>query len=163
MTKPVRQTELENEMTNKPIQTLHDVKPVSFEQYHISEDGEQIVFTVHGKGGGVGHIAIDWLKLSLAIQLIQQAGEEAAEVRAHLGKSDDFAADEGCTAQLVKTFQVSELVDQNLKILSLQSPTGFRCDFAIPTDAVDQRGRSFPRAIAEELLSDAKTERQRPN
>ncbi len=30
---------------------------------------------------------------------------------------------------------VSEMPHQHLKVLSLASPTGFRCDFAIPTNA----------------------------
>ena len=74
-----------------------------------------------------------------------------------------FDGSEELTAQLVSTFQVSEFPEQKLKILSLKSPAGFRCDFAIPTDALDQRGRLYPRAIAEELLSDMSEIEQKPH
>ncbi len=115
------------------------------------------------KSGNVGHIAVDWLNLSPLVQLIGRAAEKASEIRRSLGKSDDFDGSSDLSAQIVSTFQVSEFPEQKLKVLSLQSPIGFRCDFAIPTDAVDQLGRSLPRAIAEELLEDMSETRQKPN
>jgi hypothetical protein len=142
---------------------IADVKPVTFQRFDISTDGETIVFELRQTGGGVGHIGIKWLDLSLAVQLIGQAAEKSSEVRRSLGKSDNFDGRGELTAQLVSTFQVSEYSDQKLKVLSLHSPIGFRCDFAIPTDAVDQRGRPYPRAIAEELLSDTTHGLQRPH
>ena len=142
---------------------IDNVKPVTFERFAISDDGEKIIFEVRDKSGNVGHISVDWLKLSLIVQMIGQAAKKAMEVRRSLGKSDDFDGSTGLDAQLVSRFQVSEYPDQKLKILSLHSPTGFRCDFAIPTETVDQRGRRFPRAIAEELLEDVSETRQKPH
>ena len=142
---------------------IEDVKPVTFERFMISDDGEKIIFEVHDKSGNAGHIAVDWLNLSITVQMIRRAAEKASEVRQSLGKSDDFDGSSELIAQIVSGFQVSEIPEENLKILTLKSTTGFRCDFAISTEMVDQRGRSFPRAIAEELLEDASKTRQRPH
>jgi hypothetical protein len=140
---------------------FHDVKAISFEGYDVSSDGELVIFTVRDKAGTSGHIAVDWLALTTTIQLIGRGAERAAQARKQLGKSDDFTPVGGITAQVVSSFQVSEYPN-GLKILSLQSPTGFRCDFAIPNTS-DQLGRTMSRAIAEELLKDSTQERQRPN
>jgi hypothetical protein len=142
---------------------IDDVKPVTFERFDVSADGELLIFQVRDKRGNNGHIAIDWLTLGLTSQFLSQAAEKGAQVRQSLGKSDDFTPKSDLKAQLVSGFQVSEYPDQKLKILTLQSPVGFRFDFAISTEVSDQRGRSMPRAIAEELLHDAGTGRQRPN
>ena len=150
-------------MPKQPNYKIEDVKSVTFERYMISDDGEKIVFEVRDKPGNVGHIAVDWIKLSLIVQLIGRAAEKASEVRRSLGKSDDFDGLSELSVQIVSTFQVSEYPEKKLKVLSFQSPTGFRCDFAIPTETTDQRGRRFPRAIAEELLEDTSKIRQRPN
>lgn len=130
---------------------IQDVKPVTFEKFMISEDGEQVVFEIRDRSGQSGHIAINWLNLAITVQLFGRAAEKASERRGSLGKSDLFDGS-AITPQLVSTFQVSAYPTRNLKILSLHSPVGFRCDFAIPTNTVDQLGRAFPRAIAEELL-----------
>jgi hypothetical protein len=143
-----------------PIQ-IHDVKAITFENFAVSSDGEMVVFTVRDITGIGGHIGLDWLTLSTTVQLIGRGAEAAAKARKQLGKSDDFNPVGGITAQVVSTFQVSEYPN-GLKILSLQSPTGFRCDFAIP-NATDQLGRAMTRAIAEELLRDSTKERHRPN
>ena len=140
-----------------------DVKPISFERFNPSTDGELIVFEVRDKAGNKAHIAVDWLALTTTVQLFGRAAEAAAKVRKSLGKSDDYTPAPGLSAQVVSTFQVSEYPDHDLKVLSLQSPVGFRCDFAIPTKMTDQFGRSLPRAIAEELLRDSTKERQQPN
>ncbi len=142
---------------------IDNVKPVTFKRFIISDDGEKIIFEVHDKADKVGHIAVDWLDLGFTDQLIGRAAEAGAKARRALGKSDIFDGSSDLTAQLVSMFQVSEFPDQKLKILSLQSPIGFRCDFAIPTDAVDQRGRLYPRAIAEELLADMNEIQQKPH
>ena len=149
--------------TRKTTYNLDNVKPVTFERFLISGDGEQIVFEVHDRSGNIGHIAVDWLRLSPTMHLFIRAAEEAAKVRQKLGKSDDFDASAGVTAQLVSAFQVSEFPDEKLKVLTLQSSAGFRCDFAVPTETLDQRGRRFPRAIAEELLQDSDELRERPH
>ncbi len=149
-------------MPKQPTYKIENVKSVTFESFAISDDGEQIVFEVRDKSSNAGHIAVDWLKLSLVVQLFGRAAENASEVRGSLGKSDDFDGS-SVSAQTVSGFQVSEYPAKNLKLLSLQSPVGFRCDFAIPTDTVDQRGRSLPRAIAEELLRDANEIQQKPH
>ena len=141
-------------MPKKPKYKISDVKPVTFERFFVQDDGERIIFEIRDKNGVTGHIAVDWRNLGLTAQLIGRAAEKGAEIRRTLDKSDIFDGSEALTAQLVSTFQVSEFPEQKLKILSLQSPAGFRCDFAIPTDALDQRGRLYPRAIAEELLAD---------
>lgn len=150
-------------MPKKPARELKNVKPITFERFMISDDGESVIFELHDKSGNVGHITVKWLNLSIVAQMLGQVAEKAASVRNSLGKTDDFDGSSRLTAQLVSRFQVSELPDNNLKILSLQSPVGFRCDFAIPTDTVDQRGRSYPRAIAEELLAEAIENTQKPN
>src|SRR5579871_5134804 len=106
---------------------LHDVKAISFEGYNISTDGEMIVFTVRDRAGNSGHVALDWLALSTTVQLIGRGAEDAAAARKKLGKSDDFKSVAGLVMQAVSTFQVSQHPN-GLKILSLQSPTGFRCD-----------------------------------
>lgn len=139
---------------------IKDVKPVTFENAHASVDGECVVFTVKDATGNTGHIAIKWLDLGLAAQMIARGAEKASAARTLLGKSSDFAPEPGLNAQLVKVFQVSEVPAKRLKILSLQSPTGFRCDFAIPLDARDQRDRSLLRAMSEELLSDGMDKQQ---
>ncbi len=136
-------------------QNITDVKPVTFETFHISEDGEKVVFEVRDKAGNSGHIAIDWLKLSTMVQLIGRAAEKASEVRRAIGKQDLFDGSLPVDVQLVSKFQVSEFPAEKLKLLSLHSPTGFRCDFAIPTETHDELGRPFHRALAEELLSEA--------
>lgn len=141
---------------------IDNVKPVTFERYMISNDGETIIFELHDKSGNVAHIAVDWLNLCLVVQLIGRAGEKASQVRSSLGKSDDFDGASGLSAQLVSRFQVSEYPEEKLKVLSLHS-AGLRCEFAIPTDKVDQRGRLFHHAIAEELLSEESKTRQRPH
>jgi hypothetical protein len=142
---------------------ISDVKPITFERFDISADGELLIFEVCDKRGNKGHIAIDWLKLGITVQLLCRAAERGADARRTLGKSDDFMPKGDLTAQLVSGFQVSEYPDKKLKILSLQSPVGFRCDFAISTEMVDQRGRSLPRAIAEELLEDRSEAQRRPH
>ena len=141
---------------------LDDVKPVTFERFLISDDGEKIVFEVRDKKNNTGHISVDWLGLSRAMHLFIKAAEDASKVRRTLGKSDDFDGSAGLTAQIVSGFQVSEIPEEKLKILTLQTATGFRCDFAIPTETLDQLGRRLPRAIAEELLEDSSELRQRP-
>jgi hypothetical protein len=146
-------------MPNRQV-VLKDVKPITFEHFVISADGDQVVIQVKDKAGGIGHIALNWLHLGIASQLIIRAAEDASKVRRLLGKDDIFTGGPGLSAQLVSTFQVSEYPDQKLKVLSLQNPVGFRCDFAIRTDMVDQRGRSMPRAIAEELLADPPSHKQ---
>jgi len=150
-------------MPQKPTYEISDVKLITFERFLIQDDGERIIFEIKDRHGTVGHIAVDWLNLGLTVQLIGRAAEAGAEARRALDKSDMFDGSSDLTPQLVSTFQVSEFPDQNLKVLSLQSPTGFRCDFAIPTDTVDQRGRLYPRAIAEELLADMNDIQQKPN
>ena len=150
-------------MSSKPPLQVHDVKPVTFEGHMVSSDGEQLVFILRDKIGNVGHIAVDWRNLGLTVQLIGRAAEAGARARQKLGKSDVFDGSGELTAQIVSTFQVSEIPERHLMILSLQSPTGFRSDFAIPTNTVDQRGRPYPRAIVEELLADLTQERHRPN
>ena len=145
------------------MRTIPNVKPVTFRRFAVSDDGEMIVFEVDDRKGSKGHIGISWLSLSETVQLIGRGAEAAAEARRRLGKSDDFPGLGDLTAQLVSTFQVSELPTKNLKILSLQSPVGFRSDFAIPTNTKDQRGRPFPQAIAEELLHDASKDRSKPH
>ena len=142
---------------------LADVKAVTFDRCMVSDDGELLIFEVRDKRGNKGHIAVDWLKLGLTAQLLRNAAEKGAERRKSLGKSDDFVPREDLKAQLVTGFQVSEYPNEKLKVLTLQSPTGLRSDFAISTDMVDQRGRSMPRAIAEELLADQHQEKLRPN
>lgn len=146
-----------------PTVQIPDVKAITFEGFNISTDGELLIFTLKDASGNKGHIAINWLSLTTTTQLINRAAEKAAETRASLGKSDSFYPGREMTAQLVSTFQVSEFPSHNLKVLSLQSPVGFRCDFAIPTNTKDQLGRPYPRAIAEELLRDSSKERQKPN
>lgn len=142
---------------------IKDVKPVTFESFKISADGEQVIFELCDKSGNTAYIAVEWLKLGLTVQLIGRAAEKALEARRSLGKSDLFDGSGELTPQLVSTFQVSEFPDQNIKLLSLHSPTGLRCDFAIPTDVTDQRGRHYPRAIAEELLADMNKSQQKPH
>lgn len=132
---------------------IPDVKPVKIENSIVSVDGELLVLVVKDKRGNTGHIALDWLDIGISCQLIARGAEKAAARRRELKKSDDFIGGP-IKAQLVKTFQVSDFPDQKLKVLSLQSLTGLRCDFAIRTDMVDQRGRSYPHAIAEELIGD---------
>ena len=119
---------------------IPDVKAITFERFIVSTDGEQLVFMVRDRLGAQGHIAINWLALSNTVQMIHRAAEKGAEVRSALGKSDNFYPGPNLTAQIVSTFQVSEYPDEKLKILSLQSPTGFRADFAIRTDTPDQLG-----------------------
>jgi hypothetical protein len=140
-------------------QTSPRSEAVTFERLVISSDGEMIVFEVRDGTGNVGHIGIDWLALSTTVQLIGRGAEEASKARRLLGKSDNFDSKKQVSAQLVPTFQVSDLSGQNLKILSLQSPVGFRCDFAIPTNKADQLGRPLHRATAEELLADTSSSR----
>ena len=142
---------------------IADVKPVTFEQFSISDDGEMLIFEVHDKSGNVGHIGINWLHLSVMVQLIGRAAEKASEARHSMGKSDFFEGPSSITAQIVSGFQVSEFPEEKLKLLSLVSPTGFRCDFAIPTGMLDQRKRPLHLAIAEELVLDETETRQRPN
>ena len=153
-------------MAQQPHYELKDVNPVTFIRHMITDDGEKIVFEILDKAGATGHIAVDWLSLSLVVQLITRAAEEGAEIRKALGKPGDYHGSSDLTYQLVDTFQVSEVDDRKLgkaKILSLYSPTGFRCDFAIPFEMFDRLGRPFPRAIAEELLADESEIRRRPN
>ena len=150
-------------MAKQPSYEIENVKSVTFDHFVISDDGENIVFAVRDRPGNVGHIAVDWLHLSIVVQLFDQAAKKASEVRQSLGKSDKFDGSKKIIAQIVSTFQVSEIPDKHLKILTLRSPTGFRCDFAIPTNEVDQLGRSYPRAIAEELLADESEIRRKPN
>lgn len=111
--------------------------------------------------GGTGHIMISWSHLPLALQVMTRGAEKCAEVRKTLGKSNHLDASVRAF-QLVQTVQVSDIDKPPLKILSLQNPAGLRCDFAIPTNTVDQLGRSIPRAIAEELLRDDAAERKKP-
>lgn len=144
-------------------QEIPNVKPVTFESYLISADGEQVIFEVKDRAGNKGHIALDWLKLSQTVQLIGRGAEEAASIRQKLGKADYLTDASGLSFQIVAGFQVSDYPALNAKLLSLQSPTGFRADFAIPTDNTDQLGRALPRALAEELLRDAPSEKQRLN
>ncbi len=71
---------------------LHDVKPVTFQRFLISDDGEQVVFEVRYKSNNACNLAVGWLGLSLTMHLFLQASEEAAKVRRTLGKSDDLDA-----------------------------------------------------------------------
>jgi hypothetical protein len=144
-------------------QKIQDVKALSFQRFVISADGELLVFEVHDKAGNKANIAIDWLSLTTTVQLFGRAAEAAAKARKTLGKSDDYKPAPGLSAQVVSTFQVSEFPANDMKLLSLQSPVGFRCDFAISTKTTDQLGRSLPRAIAEELLRDSTKDREQPN
>lgn len=150
-------------MAKKPTNTMHNVKPITFENYLVSEDGEQVVFELHQKSGGIGHISVNWQHLSLVIQVITRAAEAAAKTRLALGKNDNFDGRSSLQAQLVSGFQVSEFPEEGLKVLSLQSPVGFRCDFAIPSEAVDQLGRSLAQGIAAELLTEPLECQHRPN
>ncbi len=140
---------------------ISDVKPVTIENSAVSADGEGIIFTVKDPRGGTGHIMISWSHLPLALQVMTRGAEKCAEVRKTLGKSNHLDASVRAF-QLVQTVQVSDIDKPPLKILSLQNPAGLRCDFAIPTNTVDQLGRSIPRAIAEELLRDDAAERKKP-
>ena len=141
---------------------ISDVKSVTFERFYISADAESMIFEVRSPAGTVGHISIEWSNLMTTKQLMERAAEKCAEARKTLGKSNLYEG-KGLTAQLVSGFQVSEIPANHLKVLSLQSPVGFRCDFAIPTNKPDQRGRSMDRAIAEELLLDQNAEARRPH
>lgn len=142
---------------------ISDVKPVTFEKFHVSDDGELVIFEIHDKAGNLGHIGVQWLQLSNLVQLIGRAAEKASEARRATGKEDWFDGSLPVDAQLVSAFQVSESPTKKLKLLSLHSPVGFRCDFAIPTDIQDERGRPFHRAIAEELLSEESSTPQPPH
>ena len=79
-------------------ETIVDVKSVTFQKFSISEDGEKIVFEVHDQPGNIGHIAVDWLHLSLVVQLCGRAAEKGSEIRRSLGKSDDFDWSSGLSA-----------------------------------------------------------------
>jgi hypothetical protein len=146
-----------------PTTDIPDVKPITFERFYVSKDGELLIFELRDKSGNKGHISVNWLALTTTVQLIGRAAEAAAKIRKSLGKSDDYSPAPGLSAQVVSAFQVSEFPVEKMKLLTLQSPVGFRCDFAIPTDKPDQLGRSLPRAIAEELLRDSTKDRQRSN
>lgn len=145
----------------KPVQ-LNDVKAVKFVNYMPSADGELILIQVQDPRGTTGWVALPWSHVSEALQTINRAAEKCGARRKELGKSELWDGKQKVSAQLVKTFQVSEIPDQHLKVLSLASPTGFRCDFAIPTNAQDVLGRPMHRGIAEELLRDQAAERARP-
>lgn len=142
---------------------IPNVKNITFERFFPAADGESIIFEVKDARGTVAHISIAWAHLATALQVIDRASEKTAERRKDLGKANEWDGIEKIQAQIVKTFQVSEVTDQKLKILSLQSPTGLRCDFAIPMSSADQRGRPMHRAIAEELTADLAAEARRPN
>lgn len=139
---------------------FQDVKAVTFESCFTSEDGELVIFAVRDRNGTKGTIALDWRDLGITCQLIARGTELATKRRRELKKSDRFTGEQ-ISPQLVDGFQVSELPDQKLKVLTLQSVAGLRCDFAIPMNKIDQRGRSLPRAIAEELLSDTPTDKSK--
>ncbi|MGE0212287.1 MAG: hypothetical protein AB7S41_11380 [Parvibaculaceae bacterium] len=138
----------------KKVVTIPDVKPITFEGHHVSADGELLVFRLRDRANNTGWIAVRWEDLGFVRQMIDLAGREARKARKNLGKSDDYTVSGPQTAQLVEGYQVSVYPEKKLKVLTLRTPTGFRCDFAIRTDLVDQLGRPMTEGIAEELTED---------
>jgi hypothetical protein len=147
----------------KPTQRVVNVKPVTFNTHLVSHDAEQIIFEVKDASGNIGHIAIPWPHVGFMLQVIYRAAEDAGKKRELLGKPAFFDGVTALTAQIVEGFQVSALPEKKMKVLSLKSPAGFRCDFAIPTDKLDLRGRPFPQGIAEELVAEPLERQQRPH
>ena len=144
--------------TPKKSKQIRDVKPLTFKNSTISLDDEQLIFQVTDRAGKEAHISIDWSALGRTWALFQQAAEKAAAARKKLGKSDVHQGDREIEAQVVRSFQVNNYVDQKIKLLSLHSPSGLRFDFAVPTNKHDQLRRPLHKAVAEELARDPGSE-----
>ena len=125
------------------------VFPLAFTRAAASDDGETVLFDVLDAERKPARLQVPWQNLSQLAHMLNQAGVEAAEARKARGASNEF---QGVgMAQIVKGFRISNLPERKLKIVSLFSPTGLRADFALSTDSRDEKGRSFPLALSEEL------------
>lgn len=120
----------------------------------VSEDGDRLVFELVDPNGKTAHIMIAREHAGTVAQLVARAADQAAKMRAQLGKSE-FHAGEAVTAQLVTGFQVSWYPDKQMKVLTLKSPPAFQFDFAVPTGVRDQANRPMHKGIAAELANDA--------
>lgn len=137
-----------------PAQSLPNVMEVTFSAPMPSEDGELVILPIRDAAGNSATLAIRWSEVGTALQVLTRGIEKTGQRRKTLNKSELYAG-EKTHPTLVETFQVSDFSQGRMKILSLTSVVGFRSDFALPTDKVDQLGRKFHEALAAELIEDS--------
>ena len=136
-------------MSDKP-STAVPVHLLDFRRAVASDDGQAVLFEAADTAGKTIHIEVRWENLSLLAHMLNQAGVDAAQRREAAGISGEFTG--VGAAQIVSGFHISDAPDRKMKLLSLHSPSGLRCDFALGVEARDKEGRTLTNAIAEGLI-----------
>jgi hypothetical protein len=134
------------------------IKPLKFEHFDVTSDGEMLAFLVEDTTGKKTWIGLDWKHAPTVLTVVQNAAQRAQDKRLQLGKSD-MAADhtnEKFTGFLVHAAEGGHSQHGNLQLLTLHCPNGLRFDFAVSGDITLENGKTLPEAIADILLDQSR-------